>query len=96
MRYDAQAAAMETSDEPRERLRFRVSRESPHSHRTRETYLFLNPEQPFERIEQTVRNAVAGFVTQRFQRRVQQLVDQSLERLRNLLCGPCRPTRAAC
>ena len=37
--------------------------------------------QPLERVEQGVRHAVLGFVAQRFQRRVQQLVDQAVERL---------------
>jgi len=50
-------------------------------------FSILQLEQPRQRIEQHVRDAVAGFVAERFQRRVQQLIQQPLEGAADLLAG---------
>jgi hypothetical protein len=50
----------------------------------------LQLKQSLEGLEQGVRNAVLRFVTQRFQRRMEQLVDQTVKGLIDLLAGRIR------
>ena len=55
----------------------------------------IQPKQPLQRLQQPVRRALLRLVAQRFQRRVQQLVDQPVERRRDLaLRLRDRPDRA--